>query len=56
MSATYLDDDTCTEPVPDGVRIYRSRMAGNLVATCDKCGHLWGYWECACDLTHDCEG
>jgi hypothetical protein len=48
--------DECAEcTLPDGVRVYNSRMAGNLVATCDACGYLWGYWDCVCELTHECE-
>jgi hypothetical protein len=49
-----LVEDVCTEPLPDGVRVYRSHMAGNLVASCDRCGYVCGYWECGCELAHDC--
>ena len=49
-----LVDDVCTEPLPEGVRVYRTRMAGNLVASCDRCAYVCAYWECACELAHDC--
>jgi len=48
-------DDICTEPLPDGMRTYRTRLAGNLVAACERCDYVCAYWECACDLAHDCE-
>jgi len=49
-----LDYETCTEPLPDGMLIYRSRLAGNPTALCMRCDYSCGYWECACDLVHDC--
>ena len=50
-----LDYDVCTEPLPDGMRVYRTRLAGNLVAECERCDKVFAYWECACELAHDCE-
>jgi hypothetical protein len=25
------------------------------MATCNKCNYRCGYWECNCDLRHDCK-
>jgi hypothetical protein len=50
-----LEDETCDEPKPENMRVYNSRIAGNLVAQCMTCGQLWGYWDCAHDFAHDCE-
>jgi len=39
---------------PAGVRVGRSHMAGTAIAWCEGCGMRWGYWDCACDLAHEC--
>lgn len=28
---------------------------GTYRATCDNCSFVCAYWECACELEHDCE-
>ena len=48
-------EDVCTEPLPEGMRIHRTILAGNLVATCGRCGYVCAYWECVGELVHDCE-
>ena len=47
------EDDAhfCETELPDGISIAR----GTAFASCYKCGYKCGYWECACDLVHDCE-
>ena len=30
-------------------------LSGQLMATCKKCNFKCPYWECNCDLVHDCE-
>lgn len=55
MISVIEDEHTC-ETVPDGIRIYHSRIGGNLVAECEECRVLFGYWECACDFYHECVG
>lgn len=47
------DDHECERP--ESVRLYHSRLGGNLVATCDVCGSVWAYWDCVCELAHECE-
>jgi hypothetical protein len=36
------------------VRVYNERMTGELRAECTRCGHVWGYWDCACELDCAC--
>ena len=44
------------EPVPAGVVFYEARFSGGFCARCETCGHVWAYWDCACELVHDCDG
>ena len=30
-------------------------LFGGYVATCENCKYVCGYWECACELNHDCK-
>lgn len=45
------DEHFCEAELPDGISIAR----GTAFASCYKCGYRCAYWECACDLVHDCE-
>lgn len=45
----------CDSKTPSGMTVYYSHFGGNLVAECDSCTTIWGYWECACELVHDCQ-
>lgn len=47
-----LDHEGCT--APESVRVGRAWLSGTPLATCEACGRRWGYWDCACDLVHDC--
>jgi len=51
-----MEDYCCDSGVPNGMRVYNSRIGGNLVAECATCTTVWGYWECACELVHECQG
>ena len=42
--------------MPIGVVFYETRFSGGFCARCEACGHVWVYWECACELVHDCDG
>ena len=44
----------CGEDItlPNGVNISR----GTAFATCDFCSFKCAYWECPCELVHECEG
>ena len=48
-------DYCCDSKTPNGMTIYHSHFGGNLVAECNSCTTIWGYWECACELVHDCQ-
>lgn len=45
------DAPCCDALLPHGVNISR----GTAFATCDFCSFKCAYWECACELVHDCE-
>lgn len=44
----------CEMPLPSGVTVGFSHFAGTFRAVCDRCSFMSVYWECACDLRHDC--
>lgn len=42
--------------LPAGIRISNARFTGNPIAECDLCGDFrCAYWECPCELVHDCQ-
>jgi len=47
---------TYEDRLPDGMLIYRSRIAGNPTAICTRCDYVCGYWEYNYELFHDCQG
>lgn len=47
-------DDHCDAPIPDGMTVTVSRITGDVSAVCDRCGWRCFYWDCGCDLAHDC--
>ena len=49
-----FEDDTCTEPLPEKISTYHARITGHYLASCIFCDFLSVFWECACDLEHDC--
>ena len=49
-----LQDEQCTEPLPANVEIYRAHFGGHAVAKCNDFDFTSVYWECACDLDHEC--
>jgi hypothetical protein len=48
--APYCCGDDAT--LPDGITISR----GSAIASCGFCGYRCAYWECACELVHECNG
>lgn len=50
-----VEDYCCNGDVPNGMTVYRSTITGCLVTRCDSCDTIWAYWECACELAHECE-
>lgn len=47
-------EDHCSEPIPDSMRVVVSRITGDYSAVCDSCGWRCFYWDCGCELAHDC--
>jgi len=44
----------CNQPMPKTVTA-TYKTFGGYTATCSKCSFVCGYWECACELEHDCQ-
>ena len=42
--------------MPASVTVSLARLSGAPIASCQGCGMRWGYWECGCELVHDCAG
>lgn len=41
--------------LPDGVEIVRARFTGQSIAVCYRCDEFrCAYWECPCELVHEC--
>jgi hypothetical protein len=40
--------------LPNGMSYGVSRLGGGLVATCANCSFVCAYWDCVCELVHDC--
>ena len=50
-----LELETCCDAgLPSGVVVGFSRFGGSYVASCENCGFVCAYWDCACELAHDC--
>ena len=48
---TELDEDVCCDSkLPKTI----SLTYGTAIASCSKCSYRCAYWECACELEHDC--
>jgi hypothetical protein len=46
------DEECCQLPeLPKGVTV----SFGFGMASCENCSYRCAYWECACELAHDCE-
>lgn len=55
--SNLLDDICCSDPkLPNGIRTYYAHLSGAYVASCDNCSYMCAYWDCACELAHDCAG
>jgi hypothetical protein len=55
--------DTCAEcahaeeceTVIKKITLTNGYLSGQLMATCKKCDYKSAYWECNCDLRHNCK-
>jgi hypothetical protein len=51
-----LEEYCCANPVmPKNMKAGHG-LFGGYVATCTACDYVCGYWECACELQHECAG
>lgn len=50
-----VEEDICDNPMPKNMSAYYAHLSGAYVASCDNCKYVSAYWECACELMHDCE-
>lgn len=46
--------NVCKSVLPDGVKVGFSHFGGAYLATCERCSFKCAYWDCACELRHDC--
>jgi hypothetical protein len=54
MQDLALDEELCTEPLPKSIRTYSAHFTGAGCAECVNCDFKSVYFECACDLLHNC--
>jgi hypothetical protein len=52
---TQLESDFCNEPMPKGMSAGYGTFGG-FRAVCDNCDYVNVYYECACELAHECKG
>jgi hypothetical protein len=45
----------CDSVAPKKIRFGFSQFGGSYNAYCDKCSFVCAYWDCACELEHDCK-
>ena len=50
-----LEEERCTQTPPESVEFDCARFTGNPVARCTQCEFVCVYWECNCELFHDCD-
>jgi glucose dehydrogenase len=48
------EEGHCSQLIQEGVFTYRSIWTGNLTANCETCDFKSEYWQCNCDLNHNC--
>jgi len=49
-SDCFFGSVCCDAVLPDGVSV----SFGTAIASCERCSYRCAYWECACELRHDC--
>lgn len=51
-----LEEVCCINPkLPKGINTYYAHLSGAYVASCVNCEYVCAYWECACELAHNCK-
>lgn len=53
----FVEEIVCCESqaLPAGMVAYCSPVSGAYVAACNSCRYVNAYWECVCELVHNCE-
>lgn len=51
----FEEDVCCDSPTPKGIYFYSAHMTGGAVAQCHNCTFTCVYWECDCELEHNCK-
>jgi hypothetical protein len=46
--------ECCDTKAPKKISFGFSHFGGAYLAKCSKCSFTCGYWDCACELVHDC--
>jgi len=46
--------EECDAPAPEKIEFYYSLFTYEPRAKCTQCPKVFGYWECACELEHEC--
>jgi hypothetical protein len=41
--------------LPNGIVLTSARFTGNPIAQCEFCAYRCAYWECHCELEHECK-
>jgi hypothetical protein len=49
-SDCFFEETCCEASVPSKVNI----AFGTAMASCERCSYRCAYWECPCELRHDC--
>jgi len=49
---TYENEHGCVAPT--SIQFSHAHFSGNFVATCTSCKFVCAYWDCVCDLVHEC--
>lgn len=52
---TMQTEEICTESAPESITFYLTAFTMEKRARCKNCNFVSAYWECACELVHDCE-
>jgi hypothetical protein len=56
LDETIEEYECCDTLPPKKMTFGYSQFGGMYLAKCGKCSYTCAYWECACELSHDCKG
>lgn len=55
LDAIEEEQAHATCKAPKSISTGHSRITGDYTASCNRCAYRCAYWECACELAHDCK-